>query len=74
MTFLVAPGGKDGDAARASAQYELQQLAAGNAKRIVFLNGGSQTRRESAEDWIAYYARLGIPARRINGWSLEIGT
>ena len=43
------------------------------AKKMICLEGGSQDRRERAEDFIAMYARLGIPAKRIGGYAVEVG-
>ena len=73
MTFPVFQAGKEGDPARARAEYETLSLIFGAARRTIFLNGGSQTRREAAEDIIAAWNRFGVPARRIGGHAVEIG-
>ena len=70
-TMLVAAGGNKKFKQEQNTQLLL--IASGRAKRMIFLEGGSQDRKERAEDIIAQYARLGIPGRRIGGFAVEIG-
>lgn len=67
--------GADKDAQKAYATrqlYESVAMRAGAGTRRIYLNGGSDSRRATAEYWQEWAGKMGVPFARC-GWCVILG-
>lgn len=68
--------GADKEAGDAHRRERLRQdtlIALGRATRTIYLNGGSDTRRDLREHYAEVAERMGVGFTRLGGWGVRIG-
>lgn len=71
--FEVASGKEAIKAAERRQAYELLALRSGSVVKTIPLNGGSDTRRATADYWREYAAALGIRCEVLGGCIVRLG-